>query len=109
MSTNNLEQIRDTVLEILNSEIGRPAIEMKRIVEKMNELVFDKFPKNEIKTHAIVTIEKKYSITFENNDWYILLTIHCYVFENEKQKKHEFRNICINVENGLIANVMRSI
>lgn len=109
MSTNNLEQIRDMILEILDSEIGSPAIEMKRIVEKMNELVFDKFPKNEIKTHAIVTIEKKYSITFENNDWFILLTIHCNTFENEKKKKHEFKNICINIENDKIANVMRSI
>ena len=106
--TNNLEQIRDTVLEQLNSEIGSPVNEINRIVKKLNELISDKFP-NEIKKHAIVTIEKKYSITFENNDWYILLTIHCYTFENEKQKKHEFKNICINIENDLIANVMRTI
>ena len=99
--SHNLEQIRDTVLEQLNSEIGSPANEMNRIVKKLNELISDKFP-NEIKKHAIVTIEKKYSITFENNDWFILLTIHCYTFENEKQKKHEFKNICINIENDIL-------
>lgn len=109
MSANNLEQIRDMILEILDSEIGSPVNEMKRILGKMNELVFDKFPKNEIKTHAIVTIEKKYSITFKNNDWFILLTIHCDTFENENKKKHEFKNICINIENDKIANVMRTI